>query len=158
MLDRDAIRDTLARYFTGHDRGDPAWVDTAFTATARLYIDGIQVRGPGAVPPGERAEPRGVPMNQLLATTHVMGQCEIRLDGDRARAETYAVAYLALSGEKDRPRMLVRGLRYLDHLVRQGERWLIEERRHQLDWMFETDATLALPRGQRAQIFGADDR
>lgn len=152
LLDREAIRETIARYFTGHDRGDLDWVNSAFTANARLFIDGIQVRGSGTLPASERPQPRGVPMDKLLATSHVMGQCEIHVNGESARSETYAVAYLVLDSGEGRRRMLVRGLRYLDILRREGERWLIEERRHQLDWMFENDASVALSRQDRVQF------
>ena len=144
--DRRAIEELIKRYFLSLDRGDPALQDEVFAPDGRLWVGGKVIRGPGAEPPGAVAGIDGTPEG----FTHVLGQSVIWLDGDRARGESNAVAYLVMAGEPRR--MLVRGLRYLDHFVRTAAGWRIADRRHNLDWMFEAPASVAVPLAGRVQL------
>ena len=133
--DRYAIRQTFLRYFWGADRGDVNLHESAFAPDARLFIDGVQRRGAGAPPRSLQPDPRGISMSSIVATTHHLHRSDIRFEGDEALAESYATAHVLIE-EQGRRRVLVRGLRYLDRLVRQGDDWLIAERHHNLDWMY----------------------
>jgi hypothetical protein len=59
------------------------------------------------------------------------------------------VIYRVEVGEPDR--LIVRGVRYLDELRREGDEWRISRRYHTADWAFETTASLGIdPSGRPA--------
>ena len=68
------------------------------------------------------------------ASTHLMSNVLVTLDGDTAHLETEAVAYLA---SENRDTIITRGLRYSDDCVRRGDGWLIERRVHRRTWQSE---------------------
>jgi len=145
--DRREIDELIKRYFLSFDRQEPAMLDDIFSADGELWVEGRMVRGPkadrsGALPKGISAKPIGF--------NHVRGQSVVELMGDMATGETNAIGYLVMDG--DPPRMLVRGLRYLDRFVRTAAGWRIAERHHNVDWMFEADATIAVARAERLQL------
>jgi len=145
--DRREIEEVIKRYFLALDRGEPALYDEVFAPDGRLWVEGRIIRGPGAAPlAGPPAGIDGTPEG----FNHVLGQSIITLDGDRAEAESNAVAYLVMAGMPRR--VLVRGLRYLDRFVRTPAGWRIADRRHNLDWMFEAPATVAVPLRDRVQL------
>ena len=150
--DRQQIDRTIRRYFSDLDTGVGAVNSAAFAPDGRLFLEGVQIRGPDAAEPGRISAPKGMPAaDRILGFTHCLHQSDIRLDGDSAFGEVYATAYVLIDvGEG--PRVLVRGLRYLDRYVRAGDGWLIGERRHNVDWMFEAPASLALALPQRARF------
>jgi len=145
--DRREIEEVIKRYFLAIDRGDPALQDQVFAPDGRLWVDGRIIRGPGAVPMD--GPPAGID-GTVEGFNHVLGQSVISLDGDRAEAESNAVAYLVMAGTPRR--LLVRGLRYLDRFVRTSAGWRIADRRHNLDWMFEAPAAIVVPLGDRVQL------
>jgi hypothetical protein len=146
------IREAMLNYFWAADRGNPDLLDLAFTADGKLFIDDIQRRGPGSPSPSEQPQPRGVPLDDVVATTHHLHQSDIRFVDDApgpfALAETYATAYLLVQTGGMR-RLLVRGLRYLDRFEPSDGVWRIVERRHNVDWMYETTPDMAVPRSER---------
>jgi hypothetical protein len=150
--DRQQIDRAIRQYFSDLDTGVGAVNSSAFARDGRLFLEGVQIRGPEAAPRGRIGAPKGMPpADRILGFTHCLHQCDIRLDGDRAFGEVYATAYVLID-VGDGPRMMVRGLRYLDRYVRAGDAWLIGERRHNVDWMFEAPASLALALPQRARF------
>jgi hypothetical protein len=150
--DRQQIDCTIRQYFSDLDKGVGAVNSSAFAPDGRLFLEGVQIRGPQAASPGRISAPKGMPpADKILGFTHCLHQSDIRLDGDRAFGEVYATAYVLIDvGEG--PRLLVRGLRYLDRYVRAGDAWLIGERRHNVDWMFEASADLARSLAERQQF------
>ena len=80
--DRASIRHAILRYFWGLDRGDQTLHQSAFAPGGRLFIDGVLRRGPGAAPPEQLPEPNGVPLNEVVATTHHLHQSDIRFLDD----------------------------------------------------------------------------
>jgi hypothetical protein len=156
--DRASIRHAILRYFWGLDRGDQTLHQSAFAPGGRLFIDGVLRRGPGAAPPEQLPEPNGVPLNEVVATTHHLHQSDIRFLDDEAGVaptvalvESYATAYVLVEADETR-RLLVRGLRYLDRVERRQDQWLIAERRHNVDWMYEATPNIALTRADRASF------
>ncbi len=113
MLARDAIRDVLARYARGIDRADGALLKScyfddaieehgsSFTGRAHDYVD-------GAIP---KVRTMGV-------MQHLLGNCHIELDGDRAYVETYVWTFLRVE--------------------RRNGTWKIAHRRTVFDWNRDT--------------------
>lgn len=152
--DRDEIDQAMLRYFWGADRGEPDLVSSAFAPNGKLFVDGVQRRGPGAESPDQLPDPNGVPMDRILATTHHRHHSDVRfVDVDNALSETVATAYL-LVADDDRRRLLVRGLRYLDHFSRVHGQWRIIERRHNVDWMYEAEPLIFVRRDERESFDG----
>jgi hypothetical protein len=144
--DRDEIREVIRRSLMDMDRQDLDDTrihvpDECFTKDGRVLIGGMQIRGPGATPRQADEFPR-------VAYTHFAGPTEITLDGDTARTETYAIAWV-IEDREDKRILLVRSIRYLDRLVKQDGRWLVDERRHNLDWQFEAEPSFSLTRKER---------
>src|SRR5260370_1066306 len=98
--DRDEIREVICHSLMDMDRQDldkgridvP---DDCFTKDGRVFIGGKQTRGPGAAPRPPDAFPR-------VAYTHFAGPTLTRLDGDTARCETYAVAWIVEDRDDER--------------------------------------------------------
>lgn len=130
LVDRAAIRDVLDRYGRGLDRRDFDLVASCFTP------DVISEYGGSALEPGRDAILRRIRSHTRHATTHLMGNMTIDLRGDEASAQTTTIAVL-VTGPTEAPRVLIRGLRYDDHLVRRDGGWRIDRRVHAVDWMTE---------------------
>ena len=127
MLDREKIRECIARLARGEDRRDAELI------TASCWPDSTTDYGVFAgsfdeylawVVPGSPAIP---------VTQHVLGQSVIDLDGDTALVETQVTSYHRLNtGEEERDTVI--GGRYLDRLERRGGEWRIAQRTMLYDW------------------------
>jgi 3-phenylpropionate/cinnamic acid dioxygenase small subunit len=134
LLDRAAIGDVLLRYARGVDRRDLAMVRDCFTPDCTY--EGTLARGTIADALASLAERLG----RYAGTMHLMGNQLIALDGDTATSETSCVAYHRLGSDAAD---FVTGVRYLDELVREGDRWRIRRRTVRLDW--QRHDAVALP-------------
>lgn len=130
MLDHHEIRQLLAAYCHGCDRGDE--VEMAGTYAAESWDD----HGPRKME-GRRFSIETV--EESLRTTtvvsHMLGQSFIKVEGDRAGAETYFIAtviYPASDGREETLNQL--GGRYVDRLVRERGAWRIKERICVREW------------------------
>jgi hypothetical protein len=132
--DRIAIVDIILRYAQGLDERNWDMVASCFTADAQATY-GDTVLAPGV--DNIIGHVRG--LENLSASTHLMGGTRIDLHGDEADTFTPAAVFLA-TGESVRSR----GLRYRDHFVRRGDEWRIQVRIHTVHWMYESPA---LPTG-----------
>jgi hypothetical protein len=151
LADRLAITEVLHRYARGVDTVDPDTTASCFMADCRFEIVGDQlVRGRDELLAMLRDESgvrqRTTGLEAVDSWTHVVSNVEIDLDGDRADVRSMITAYLA-GPRNGRAVMLVRLIRYADLLVRRDEAWLIAERRHSLNWMFEVAPTYLAPPG-----------
>jgi 3-phenylpropionate/cinnamic acid dioxygenase small subunit len=126
LADRTAIRDVILRYARGVDRRDWALVASCFATDAFADYDDV-VKGTAT----EMIAVIAPALARFANTMHVMGNQLIELAGDTAESETYAVCYHRL-GEN---RVMVVGLRYLDRLQRDRERWLIQRRVVKFEWL-----------------------
>jgi len=127
MVDREQIRDRLARLARGEDRRDATlirgcfWPDAAvdlgiFTGHFDDYLAWV-VPGAPSIP----------------VTLHTLGQSLIELGGDTARVETHVTAYHRIDmGNQERD--MVIGGRYLDRLEKRGGEWRIAHRTMLYDW------------------------
>jgi hypothetical protein len=138
MDDRQAISDLVIRYFTAIDRRDWPLLRTCFTDDVEGVYEGVRVAGGiDALMrffTGESEFRFPVEIVNLRLAMHFAGNHWSEVDGERATAQTYALAHL-VDEPPGGPRMRTRGLRYRDQLVRLDGRWLIRRREHILDWM-----------------------
>jgi hypothetical protein len=149
LIDRTAIHDLLTRYFRGLDRCDAEQVRSCFTGDVRAHYD--------QRPPISGIEElmlsfrtfRRIKEGKMKVSTHFMGNLNIdSIEGDVARTETNAIAFLVEPGD---PADLVsmRSLRYIDRLRRQSDGWRISDRIHTLDWSCQVDVNFATTLAQR---------
>lgn len=132
LWDHHEIRQMLATYCHGCDRADEA--EMASVYAAQSWDD----HGPHKCDGREFAH---LILAEARRTTrvvsHQLGQSLIRVDGERAVAETYFVATL-IADTAEGERMTQLGGRYVDTLTRQdegeGESWRIKERLCVRDW------------------------
>jgi len=138
MSDRDDVLAILSASFTATDRRDHEAKHRFFTADAVMRHgdgEGTEVRGLQAIAANTKR------VAEHFTTMHALSNWDIAVDGDEAQAVSHAIAHVL---DADGARMLIRGLRYDDRLVRTGAGWRIAERRHNLLWQLEVDA--ATPR------------
>ncbi|MDQ6696924.1 MAG: nuclear transport factor 2 family protein [Actinomycetota bacterium] len=128
LIDRAEISDVLARYARGVDRGDWELVRACYHADAHddhgLYqgdLDGL-------------LEFLQALAEQLVSTTHHLGNQLIELDGDHAQAETSCLGWYRRLDRTGAERSVTQGLRYLDRMEQRDGRWAITERVVVLDW------------------------
>jgi ketosteroid isomerase-like protein len=117
-----AIAGCIARYARALDDRDFDAVAACFTADAQVTYSGV------ALAPGRAAIVDYLQgLRSLIASTHIMSQPVIDLHEGGARVETSGLAFLVADS----------GLRYVDEFVLEDGRWLIAERVHRCDWMYE---------------------
>ncbi len=152
LVAKQACLDTLMRYTRGIDRCDPELVRSAYHADAYDDHGGYQ----GDVD-GFLAWVKPTVMDTFTCTMHKLGNVLIEIDGNRAFAESYAIAHhiaarpatpagstlsaSAPSEPADLRRPLgegasdmVMGVRYLDRLEDRGDGWKIAHRQMSFEW------------------------
>lgn len=153
----EAVREVLARYMVAIDdmiAGDPDGLDvvmSCFAPDATLHYPGAVARGTeemrdmftGTTP---RDDPAFDGFTRLPVSTHAMLTMHAVVEDDAADTRLSATANLC--GVRDGTEIvMVRGLRYLDHLEKGSEGWSITERHLVVDWQYEVPATgVAQPR------------
>lgn len=129
MWDHHEIRQLLATYCHGCDRGDE--VEMASTYASDSWDD----HGPRKMD-GRRFSIETV--EECLRTTnlcsHQLGQSLIKVDGDTAGAETYFIATLLYPGEAGGQTIGQLGGRYVDTLIRENGKWMIKDRTCVREW------------------------
>jgi hypothetical protein len=133
LLDQNAIRDVIGQYFYSLDRRDFAALGACFTPDVHAeYFCGKAVHaGREAVVEALRA------IAQFKFTNHLICNMKIKVDGDRAKADTNAIAYIIVDDGGGKGRVLVRGIEYLDDLVHGPEGWRISRRLHIPTWQYD---------------------
>jgi hypothetical protein len=129
-LDRLQVRSVLDDYWIDLDRRQWDRIADCFTADADISYDSGSYRFAGG--PALTDWLRGSAAH-LAVTTHTVSNVRIEVAGDDAAADAYATAVLVGASQ---PAVTVRGLRYLDHLVRRDGRWLIDRRQHRALWQY----------------------
>jgi ketosteroid isomerase-like protein len=132
LLDEAGIRDVVARYAHHVDARSIAGILECFTDDAHFESADGSVGTYGRESIRQFFEtaftsPRLAPP---AASTHLMANTVIDLDGDVAHAETQAVALLASRAEG----LVTRGLLYSDDFVRSPAGWRIVRRVHTCTW------------------------
>ncbi|HEY5842547.1 MAG TPA: nuclear transport factor 2 family protein [Mycobacterium sp.] len=127
LLDREKIRDCLARLARGEDRRNPELITGAYWPCAAVDLGiftGSFDEYLAWVVPGSPDIP---------VTQHVLGQSLIDLHSDSALVETHALAYHRVvvdGGHRD----TVIGGRYVDWMEKSGGAWRIAKRTMIYDW------------------------
>lgn len=148
LLEREQIRDCLARLARGEDRRNAElisacyWPDSTsdygvFLGTFDEYLAWV-VPGSPAIP----------------VTQHVLGQSVIELQGDAARAETQVISYHRVKmGTEERDTII--GGRYLDRMEKRGGEWRIAQRTMLYDWFQDFGVSIDWSKGVMGLPFSA---
>lgn len=127
------VRAVLERYFYALDGKDRAALESCFT-------DDVEVQyHTGTAGQFTQTSAKTIVdylmdnMVNYVCRTHVRGNSEVKIANDTASAVTHAVATL-VKGE----RIVVRGIRYTDELVRISGEWRIRKRMHHPIWQHDT--------------------
>lgn len=125
MLDHYEIRKTLAEYCHACDRADEALMRSVY-AGDDSWDDHGHVK---AKAPEYCRVMTNLVLERTEAISHILGQSLIKVEGDRAGAETFFLAFMRLpgaDGARDRMNQLVG--RFVDELERIDGRWRISKR------------------------------
>jgi hypothetical protein len=149
LLDREKIRDCIARLARGEDRRDAEAIRASFWPDATIDLGIFQ----GSfdeylawVVPGSPAIP---------VTQHVLGQSVIELNGSTALVETHVTAYHRIATE-DGDRDTVIGGRYLDRMDKRGAQWGIGHRTMLYDWYQDLGPSINWSQGLMGMPLPAD--
>jgi hypothetical protein len=129
LLAEREIERVLLRYCRGIDRLDEELIRS-------VYHDGATDDHGVYQGDGKAFAAFIVPMlrDAYRSTTHAIHNCQIDVDGDRADAETYCVAYHERVDEVGERCLDVFACRYVDRFERRDGRWAIVQRVVVHDW------------------------
>jgi hypothetical protein len=148
FLDREKIRDVLARLARGEDRRDAEAINACHWPDAVSDYGVFKGDFPAYlawVVPGSPAIP---------VTQHVLGQSLIELAGETARVETHVLSYHRVNmGEEERD--VVIGGRYLDRMKKRGGQWRIAHRTMLYDWYQDFGRSIDWSKGVMGLPFSA---
>lgn len=145
LIAKDQIRDVLMRYCRGVDRGDTELLKSCY------HPDATDDHGHWK---GNGHEFADFIVGSIAArahhTTHAVANVLIELDpadADRARAESYAVAYLRRTTDAGEEWLDLFSGRYVDRFERRAGEWRIADRVVVHDWSTSTklDAATSFP-------------
>jgi hypothetical protein len=125
MLDHYEITNVLKEYSRGCDRGDEPRMASVYAK------DGMDDHGSyhgSGVDFAKRTVGRMKPGDAL---THLLGQTIVKVNGDKAGAETY---FIATSKKEGSDTLNQLGGRFVDSLVRENGQWKIKHRIVMHDW------------------------
>src|SRR5882762_45037 len=149
LLERDKIRECVARLARGEDRRDAKlisasyWPDSTtdygvFVGSFDKYLEWV-VPGSPAIP----------------VTQHVLGQSIIDVAGNVARVETHVTSYHRVNmGNEERDTVI--GGRYLDRIEKRGAEWRIASRVMLYDWFQDFGKSVDWSKGVMGLPFSAD--
>lgn len=138
LLDKEAVRQVIATYARGVDRGDPELVRSCF------WDDAVDHHGFATLGPEDLAAASKSMSAVFESTMHFLGNSLVEIEGDRAHSETYCIAYHRLSPHRLspdhlRPREVAAfdrlvGFRIIDQLERRDLVWKFAERVYLFEW------------------------
>jgi hypothetical protein len=134
LLDKEAIRDCLARFCHGFDRGDAEIVKSAYWPDATEDHAGSYE---GPVYPWIDETIKFLRARQ--ATWKTIGINLIRISGEDADVESYVFAVSNLPNVAGESRHVLAGARYLDRMQRRSDEWRILRRVAVMDWFIDVD-------------------
>ena len=149
-IDREKIRDCLARLARGEDRRDAQlirgcyWPDATddhgiFKGTFEEYLAWV-VPGSSVIP----------------VTLHTLAQSLIDLKETRALVETHLTSYHRIDLGTAPARDLVIGGRYLDRMEKRGSEWRIAHRIMMYDWLRDFGESVDWSKGVLGTPFLSD--
>jgi ketosteroid isomerase-like protein len=128
LIDRQEISDVIHRYARGVDRMDFDLVRTCYHPDA--YDDHGTIVGDVDV----FIAAAQTYLVKFACTMHILGNMYIEVEGDVARAETYAIAYHRLEKDDGSGKDDIFGVRYLDRFERRDGEWRIAHRVVATEW------------------------
>ena len=135
LLDREKIRDCLARLARGEDRRNAQLIAGSYWPQATIdygIFTGTFDEYLAWVIPGSPDIP---------VTQHILGQSIIDLHSDTALVETHVLAYHRVAAESEQ-RDTVIGGRYLDWMDKIDNEWRISQRTMVYDWARDLGASV----------------
>lgn len=135
LLDRDKIRDCLARLARGEDRRNAQLIAGAHWPQA-IIDHGIST---GTFDEYLAWVIPGSP--DIPVTQHVLGQSIIDLHSDTALVETHVLAYHRVSTKSEHHDTIIGG-RYLDWMDKVCNEWRVSQRTMIYDWMHNLGASV----------------
>jgi hypothetical protein len=149
LLEREQIRDCIARLARGEDRRDAQMISGCYWPEATTdygVFEGAFSDYLAWVVPGSLA---------IKNTQHVLGQSVIEIEGKDARAETHVISYHRLAmGDEERDTCI--GGRYLDRLERRDGEWRIGARTMLYDWYQDWGRSIDWSQGVMGLPFSND--
>lgn len=127
LVARREIMRAVMTYMRAQDRLDPALQLTAFHDDAD--VDCGLLRGTGQ----EFVDFAQGFLANMEGSQHLIGQCDITVDGDRGQGEIYFFAWHRML-EDGAPYDLLMAGRYIDEYACRRGRWAILKRREIIDW------------------------
>lgn len=146
VADRQAIATNLARHSRGVDRNDLALLRSAYHSDAQVSYGMFD--GPAA----DMAAYLTEAMLGQPVTLHRTGHMWIETDGDRARSESYVIAYLSTQEADGGQMQRLIGGRYLDRHERRDGAWRIAHRTYVMDWNSNRPGTEPPPIGNASPL------
>lgn len=138
LIARQAIANTLAVHSQGVDRADRALLSSAYHADGSVdygFFKGAASELAAILAPAQRANP---------VTLHRTCNIWIKVNGARARSESYVMAYVEHGSGADAIQRFIGG-RYLDeHGCREGQ-WRLTHRTYVMDWNTNRPSTANWP-------------
>lgn len=134
--DRLAILDIVARYAQSVDKFDASACVALFTEDGKFELHG----GHEVISGQDELKPffeRAFEWSNGGGEMHCMTDTTIDIDGDSAHVETAATSYI----QRVPGKVSVRGIRYIDTMVRTDAGWKIAVRSHNVFWQFDVPST-----------------
>jgi hypothetical protein len=128
LLAHHEISQVIYRYARGIDRFDLDLVRSCYHPDAHDQHGNMEGDVDAFIDMCRRVLPA------FEATQHFMGNLLIEVDGDRARAETYAVIYHRIKKDDGTGKDEVWGIRYVDRFERRDGAWRIAYRVVAQEW------------------------
>jgi hypothetical protein len=145
LLDRAKIDDCIQRYANGIDRADKEMIASVIWPDAHIKIGDLD--GTGA----DFVEWVWAALHRMMVTQHFLGRSLIRLDGTRAKAETYTRNWHTLRDDEGQVYDFLHGGRYLDTFAKRGDEWRLLDRYVMWDFAFRNDSPADLSHGAMGQ-------
>jgi hypothetical protein len=140
IIDREKIRDCLARISRGLDRRNAELVRASYWPDA-TDDHGVSI---GSVEQLLAWVSPGDPT--IILTAHTLGQSLIDLRGATALVETHVTAYHRVDAD-GQERDVFLGGRYLDRMEKRGNEWRISHRKMVFDWQSDVGRSVDWSKG-----------
>jgi len=129
LLDERAITRLVHDYAEAVDRLDETLLRAVFTPDAVLEGPGWRFAGIEQI-----CSILPIMKDSFVSSWHAVHQVTVRLDGDRARGETYCAGRHLQKGGYAENQVVTMIIRYQDEFVRTAEGWRIGLRTEIVDW------------------------
>ncbi|WP_328389607.1 nuclear transport factor 2 family protein [Nocardia sp. NBC_00416] len=137
LIAKQEVQDLLARYLRAIDRADLATLKSCYLPGATEDHGGF-FEGPAA----EYIESIARTLTHPKAlTTHALTNVLVEVDGDRARAESYVLAFARVRRPDGNPGDTLTAARMVDDLECLDGRWGIRHRALRWDWNHDMEPT-----------------